>query len=195
MQRSKTVEDYIAASSWPKEVAQLRKILNSTELDEHVKWGAPCYTNNGKNVVGIGSFKSYFGLWFFQGAFLEDKNKVLINAQEGKTKAMRQWRMNTAKEIKPTLIKRYLTEAVQLAKEGKSIGPAKSKPIVIPPELKQALRKNKSAAGSFDTLTPGRQREFAEYIADAKRDDTKQKRIDKVLPMIEAGEGLNDKYR
>ncbi len=91
--RHKTVDDYIeAAEPWQDELIRLRKILRSTDLEETVKWGAPCYTHDGKNVVGMASFKSYVGLWFHQGALLGDKKKVLINAQEGKTKALRQWR-------------------------------------------------------------------------------------------------------
>ena len=59
-----------------------------TELLETIKWGVPVYTLNDKNVLGMGAFKSYVGIWFFQGAFLDDPQKKLINAQEGKTKAL-----------------------------------------------------------------------------------------------------------
>lgn len=102
MKRYKTVDDYVAnAEQWQDELERLRGILRSTELTEDVKWGAPCYTFDGQNVVGLAGFKSYFGLWFHQGALLNDKNKALINAQEGATKALRQWRMNSAREIEP----------------------------------------------------------------------------------------------
>lgn len=195
MKRAKSVEDYITTSSWPKELKQLRKILLSTKLVEGIKWGAPCYTYNGKNVVGLGSFKSYFGLWFHQGALLADKATVLINAQKGKTKALRQWRMMSAKDIKPAVIKLYVKEAIQLVVDGKRIGPDRNKPIVIPPALTKALQKNKAMAKHFSQLTPGRQREYADYVAEAKRDATKLSRIEKILPMIEAGQGLHDKYR
>ncbi len=92
MQRAKSVDAYINQSAqWHDELKLLRRILRWTSLKEEIKWGAPCYTHNGKNVVGVGAFKSYFGLWFHQGALLKDDNNVLINAQEGKTKALRQW--------------------------------------------------------------------------------------------------------
>ena len=117
MRRHKTVDDFInSAQHFRSELERLREILNETKLEEDVKWGMPVYTFNGKNVVGIGGFKSYFGLWFFEGASLEDEANVLINAQPGKTKAMRQWRMTSAKEIKPTVIKRYVREAISLLK-------------------------------------------------------------------------------
>lgn len=93
----------------------------------------PCYTYNGQNVVGIGGFKSYLGLWFFQGALLKDKKHVLINAQEGTTKALRQWRTQSAKEIKPAAIKTYVREAIQLVKDGEKIGSQKKKPLAVSP--------------------------------------------------------------
>ena len=196
MKRHKTVDDYIAnAGLWQAEIRRLREVLQSTELTEDVKWGGPCYTYEGKNVVGIGGFKSYFGFWFFQGALLQDKKKVLINAQERTTKALRQWRMNSAKEIKPAAIRAYVREAIQLVKDGKRIGPQKKKPIVVPPELKKALAKNAPARKGFANLRPGLQREYTDHVASAKREATKLKRIAKILPMMTAGKGLHDKYR
>lgn len=196
MKRTKSVDDFIAQSDkWQPELVQLRKIIAATPLVEEVKWGIPCYTHNGKNVVGIGAFKSYFGLWFYQGALLMDENKVLINAQEGKTKALRQWRMQSTKDIKPNVIKRYVKESIQQVDAGKAIGPARNKPVVLPAELKSVLRKNKTVEKKFHSLTPGKQREFADYVASAKRDATKQTRIQKIIPMIKAGVGLNDKYK
>ena len=174
---------------------KLRGILNSMDLDECLKWSFPCYTHNGQNVVGIGSFGSYFGLWFFQGALLKDEHEVLVNAQEGKTKAMRQWRMKSAKEIKVRQIKSYVKEAIELARQGKSIKADRSKAVIVPPQLKQALSQNKRAKTAFDKLTKGKQREYADYIADAKRDETKVRRLEKIMPMIAGGLGLNDKYR
>ena len=83
MKGAKTVDEYIdKAEQWQPELTRLREILNSTGLEETVKWGAPCYTHDGKNVVGIAGFKNYFGLWFHQGALLADAEGVLINAQE-----------------------------------------------------------------------------------------------------------------
>ncbi len=196
MKRYKTVDDYIVnAGEWRAALERLREILNTTPLTEEVKWGAPCYTHSGKNVVGLAAFKGWVCLWFHQGALLKDPSGVLINAQEGKTKALRQWRMTSLKDIKPNIIKRYVKEAIALVDAGKEIKAARGKSVDIPDELSRAMRRYKGATAGFRGLTPGKQREYAEYIASAKRDDTKQKRLDKVLPMIAAGVGLNDKYR
>lgn len=196
MKRAKSVDEYIAdATNWQTELKRLREILLSTDLEEDVKWGAPCYTVGGQNVVGIGAYKSYFGLWFFQGVLLKDEKKMLINAQEGVTKALRQWRMISAEEIKPAMIKSYVNEAVNLAKEGRKVTPDRKKPVVVSPELKRALLGNKAAGSKFKKLRPGLQREYAEYVADAKRADKKPRRIEKIPPLISSGAGLNDKYR
>lgn len=196
MLRHKSVDAYIdSAPHWQIELKALRRVLLSTGLVETVKWGGPCYTFNGKNIVGIGAFKSYFGLWFFQGALLKDAGKVLINAQEGRTRAMRQWRMASASDIKPELIKSYVREAAALVASGREIRADRSKPIIVPAELKAALARSKPASGAFGKLRPGLQREYTEYVFAAKRAETKQRRIEKILPLITAGVGLNDKYR
>jgi len=196
MKRSKTVDEYIESTEkWRAELIRLRKILRSTDLEETVKWGAPCYTCDGKNVVGLGAFKSYLGLWFFQGALLADKSKVLINAQEGKTKALRQWRFTSSKEINASLIKAYVNEAIELQRQGAAIKPDRGRPVEVPPQLKRALAGNKTASRAFNALTPGKQREYADYISSAKREETRSKRLEKIIPMIAAGQGLHDRYR
>lgn len=195
MEMSKTVEEYLSKHpEYNKELTLLRTILNNTELEETVKWGIPNYTIKGKNVVGIGAFKSYVGLWFYNGSFLTDKHKVLINAQEGKTKGMRQWRFENISDIDEKLITQYVLEAIENQNQGKEIKPEK-KPVVIPDELKEALSKNSQLSEAFDKLTPGKQKEYGEYIAEAKRSETRQKRLDKIIPMIQLGVGLNDKYK
>ena len=196
MKRYDSVDAYIeGAEQWQAELIQLRTVLNATPLEETVKWGAPCYTFDGKNLVGIGAFKSYVGLWFFQGALLADPENVLRNAQDGKTKALRQWRFESKKEIRVRLIKSYVQEAIELQQQGKKIKPAKNKTLTIPVELSQALGAHPKAKEAFQTLSKGKQREYADHIAEAKRDETKLKRIEKIIPMIVDGKGLHDKYR
>ena len=127
MESFKTVDDYIASSGqWQNALIKLREIMLSTALAETVKWGVPVYTFAGKNIVGLAAFKSYVGIWFHQGAFLKDGKKKLINAQEGKTTALRQWRFNSIEEIDVDLIKAYVFEAIENQKLGKEITPAKT---------------------------------------------------------------------
>lgn len=196
MTSTKAVTEYIEnAAQWQSELKQLREILNSTGLKETMKWGAPCYTHNGKNVVGIAGFKNYFGLWFHQGALLDDSESVLINAQSGRTKALRQWRFESKKHIKVRTIKAYVKKSIENISAGKSITADRKKPNLIPALLEQALTNSKSAKRAFTKLTKGKQREYAEFISEAKRNETKKRRLAKIMPMIEAGKGLNDHYR
>lgn len=197
MQRAANVEEYLEIKNeWKNELNLLRSIIQKTELVECIKWGAPTYTIAGKNVVGLGAFKGYVGIWFFQGALLSDTKKLLLNAQEGKTNAMRQMRFTSLNEIDEDTILYYLEEAILNQKEGKTVPIAKkSSKFKIPTELKQALDADLKAADMFTKFTAYKQKEYALHIAQAKREATKLKRIEKIIPMILKGIGLNDKYR
>ena len=196
MKRFTNPDEFIAHfPEWKNELKKLRSLLLGTELEEKIKWGFPVYTLKNKNVIGLGAFKSYAGLWFYQGVFLKDENKVLINAQEGKTKAMRQWRFSSAKEMDEKLILKYISEAIQNQKEGKEIKPTKNKALIIPDEMATYFSKNKNVKIAFEKFTPSKKREFAEYIKEAKRAATKTKRLEKISTMILEGTGLNDRHK
>jgi uncharacterized protein YdeI (YjbR/CyaY-like superfamily) len=180
---------------WVNELMLLRELALSLDLKETIKWGGPVYTLNDKNVLGIGGFKNYACIWFFQGAFLSDPDKVLVNANEGRTRGLRQWRFASMKEIKPAKVKTYMKEAVENMKKGKSITPQKKVPLVIPELYQKAFKKNKALKTAFEKFTPGKQREFVEYVTEPKLEETKVKRVEKTIPMILKGVGLNDKYR
>lgn len=196
MQLKKTVEVFIEKQDiWQEPLLKFRDILLKTELEETIKWGVPVYTHKGKHVVGMSAFKSYVGLWFFQGAFLKDSKKILINAQEGKTKALRQLRFTSTEEIDYNVIKEYIAEAIQNQKDGKEIKPDKKNPLIISGELKSVLETDPTLKTTFEQLKPFKQREYAEYISEAKRKETKRKRLDKIIPMIKQKIGLSDKYR
>lgn len=194
---STKVTEYInKKETWKTELETLREVLLDLPLEETIKWGAPTYTYEGKNVVGIAGFKSYFGLWFFQGALLKDTHKVFINAQEGKTKAMLQWRFSTLEDINADLIKEYILEAIENQKQNKVIKPARNtKPLRIPELLQNALNSNKELHNSFEAFSLSKKREYADYISEAKREATKEKRLNKIIPMIMQNIGLHDKYR
>ena len=197
MQKIYSVEEYIEINPhYSKELTLLRNVINSTELEETVKWSMPTYCLNGKNVLGIGAFKNHFCLWFHQGVFLNDKHNLLINAQENKTKALRQMRFETEKDINKAIVLSYVQEAIENQRLGREVKPQrKTKAIIIPEELESKLKANAVLNSSFKALTPGKQREYCEYISEAKREATKQKRLEKITPMIINGVGLHDKYK
>lgn len=196
MKKVTSVEEYIEENAHFGDALKiLHGIISSTELTESIKWNAPIYDLNGKNIIGLGAFKHHFGIWFMNGIFLKDENNLLQTAQE-KTKAMRQMRFSSIDEIDKHVVLAYIKEAIENQKLGKELKPdKKKKETVIPLELNELLNKNKDLKSNFKALTPYKQREYCEYIADAKRDATKQSRLEKITPMVIKGIGLNDKYK
>ncbi|WP_319502855.1 DUF1801 domain-containing protein [uncultured Draconibacterium sp.] len=196
MASAKTVEEYILNTTSRQDILMiLRDLLQSTELSETIKWGAPCYTVNGKNVIGLGVFKGHVAIWFFQGALLKDEAKVLFNAQNDKTKALRQWRFVTVDDIDAEKIIAYANEAIANEKQNKRVKLNRNRKLTIPPELEEAFNQDNHLKLSFQEFSPGKQREFADYIANAKQAKTKHTRLQKIIPMINNRIGLNDKYR
>jgi uncharacterized protein YdeI (YjbR/CyaY-like superfamily) len=181
-------------NEWTNEIEALKAILVKTQLVETVKWGAPVYTYNGKNVVGIAGFKNYFTLWFYKGVFLKDEAAKLVNAQDGKTKSLRQWRFESGDDLNEKLILQYVKEAIEIEKAGLAVKPEK-KSNAIPELLQHALNENEELNVAFSKLTPGKQREYSEYVTEAKQEKTKLSRLDKIIPLITDGKGLNDKYK
>ncbi|PHR13105.1 MAG: hypothetical protein COA40_06250 [Aequorivita sp.] len=182
-------------TKWKQELQKLREIILQTELKEEIKWGKPTYTLDGKMVVGMADFKNHLALWFHQGVFLKDKHQKLINAQEGVTKALRQWRFEENDKIEPEIVLEYIEEAIANCKAGKELKPVRKKSISIPSLLEDAFKKDASLKNHFQKLTPGKQREYAEHIGQAKREATQQSRLEKCIPMIKNGVGLHDKYK
>jgi len=196
MDKVDSFESYLKSKSeWEIELNQLRKILLSFDLKECIKWNAPVYTYQGQNLIGLGAFKSYVGIWFFQGALLSDSAKVLTNAQEDKTKAMRQLKFNSQSEIPEDLIRNYIAETIQNHLDGKKIEFHKRSPLVLHPLLKIAFQKNPKLESAFNSITAYKQKEYCIHLAGAKREATQLKRLEKMIPLILAGKGLNDKYR
>lgn len=194
MEMAKSVEEYFEKSQWSSELQKLREIILSTGLNETVKWGMPCYTLDKKNVVGMAGFKDHFALWFYQGVFLQDEAGLLVNASEGKTKALRQWRFYKGDVPDKQLIRSYVEEALQNQAKGLEVKPQK-KSVPMPDELNKALDENTQLKTAFDKLTPGKRKEYAEFIGSAKKEETRMRRLKKAIPIMLEGKGLNDQYR
>lgn len=182
------------SGQWEEELLLLKAIIDKTELTETTKWGGPVYVYEKKNVIGLGGFKDYFAIWFFNGVFLKDDKKKLINAQEEVTKSLRQWRFTSKGEINEKEILEYILEAIENEKQGKIIKPSK-KEAIVSELLNVEMVKNPALKDAFEKFSPYKQYEFLEYIETAKQEKTKLSRIEKVIPMILGNVGLNDKYR
>lgn len=181
---------------WTEELDFIKSIIAKTELEEMTKWGGIVYTINKKNVIGLGGFKSYVAIWFFNGVFLKDEKKVLVNANEGVTKGLRQWRFSSKEELKGNekFILQYINEAIANEKAGLSIKPQK-KEAIVSELLNNKFKSDANLKKAFEAFSPYKQREFLEYVETAKQEKTKLTRIEKIRPMILEGKGLNDKYR
>lgn len=184
------------SGQWPEEMEALKAIIGKTELEEMTKWGGPVYTIGKKNVIGVGGFKSYVALWFWNGVFLKDEAGKLVNANEGVTKGLRQWRFESKQQIdsNEALILEYIKEAIANEKAGLSIKPEK-KETVVSEFFKSHLDQDEALKLAFEAFTPFKQREYLEYVDSAKQEKTKISRMEKIIPMIKDRKGLNDKYR
>ncbi len=197
MKPTQSIDDYIfSTGAWAPILSFLRDIILQTQLEEHMKWGVPTYSFQGKNLAGIAAFKNHVALWFHQGALLQDEHHKLMNAQEGVTKALRQWRFKELKEAleNESIILSYLEETIQNKASGLEIKSERLQEISIHPLLLNEFSKSEALKTAFDNLTPGRQNEYVEYLYTAKREETRLTRLDKIIPLILAGKGLNDKY-
>jgi uncharacterized protein YdeI (YjbR/CyaY-like superfamily) len=180
-------------SKWQKEYMLLRSIALECPVTEELKWGCPCYTTEGKNIVLIHGFKEYCALLFFKGAVMKDPKKILI-VQSENTQATRQIRFTNIKEIEQlkTTIKNYIKEAIELEKSGVKVEFKKTAEYKMVEEFEQELKKNPKLKKAFESLTPGRQRAYLLFFSSAKQSTTRLARIKKCTPDILAGKGLND---
>ncbi|AXG71572.1 bacteriocin-protection, YdeI or OmpD-Associated [Kordia sp. SMS9] len=185
MKKFTSVESYI--QSFPEWEAKLRllqnSILKNSNVTETLKWSIPVYTVNGKNVLGIGCFKSHIAIWFFHGALLKDEANMLVNAQEGKTQAMRHWKFTASDRIDEALVQQYVNEAIQHQLEGKTVVFKKESTVTLPEALANAFTTNTALKEAFQTLTNYKRKEYIEHIATAKREATQQRRLEKIIPM------------
>ena len=197
MQRASSVDHYIDLKpEWAEELLLLRKLFLLTSLEETVKWGMPVYTAGRKNVAGFSAFKSHVAIWFYQGVFLKDRANHLVSSHES-TKGLRQWRFGNALEIAQNEIEivKYLEEAIENQKKGMEIQIERKKEFQIHPDLQSLLAKDSNLKLNFNQLPPYKQREYAEYVSGAKREETRQNRLEKIAPLIRQGIGLNDRYK
>jgi uncharacterized protein YdeI (YjbR/CyaY-like superfamily) len=181
------------AAKWQKEIEQLRKIVLDCGLTEELKWGCPCYTFEGRNIVLIHVFKEYCALLFFKGALLNDPYAILVQQTEN-VQAARQLRFSNLKEIVKiaSKIKSYIYEAIEVEKAGLKVPLKKTRDFTIPEEFQKKLDEMPSLKTAFEALTPGRQRAYIFYFSQPKQSKTREARIEKYIDKIFEGKGLDD---
>jgi len=180
-------------SKWQEEFKKLRGIVLGCQLTEELKWGKPCYTFDNSNIVLIHGFNEYCALLFFKGALLKDAKGILIQQTEN-VQAARQIRFTNVREIVKlqSNLKAYIQEAIELEKAGLKVNYKKHTEMVFPEEFHTKLSKNPALKTAFEALTPGRQRAYNLFFSAAKQSKTRESRIEKCMPQILKGKGLDD---
>jgi len=188
------VDDYISRSTkWREELAKLRTILLDCPLTEELKWGVPCYTYQKSNVVLMHEFKEYCALLFVKGSLLKDANGILIQQTE-KVQAGRQIRFTNVRQIveMQSLLKATILEAIEVEKAGLKVNFKKTEEFNMPEEFQRKMAEFPALKTAFNALTPGRQRAYLLYFSAPKQSATREARIEKTMPHILSGKGLND---
>ena len=180
------------AKKWQGEIRKLRTILLQCGLDEGLKWGKPCFMFEGSNVAVIQPFKEHCSLLFFKGALLEDTHDVLRSQGENTQSALR---MEFTREagIRKTVVKSYVKQAIAIEKAGLKVDFKAKHELELPDELTLILKKDRELARAFRALTPGRQRGYVLHFTGAKQSKTRTARIERCIPKILAGRGMNDR--
>lgn len=182
------------ATMWLEETEKLREILLDCGLTEELKWGKPCYTSQGRNIVIIQGFKAYLALLFFKGYMLQDPHGILVKTGEN-TKVGRQIRFNDTQEIVELepILRAYIAEAIEVEQSGVKEDIIKETHLDIPEEFQIKLDENPALKAAFEALTPGRQRAYVYYFSAPKQSKTRESRVEKCTQQILDGKGLNDR--
>lgn len=178
---------------WRKELVALRKIVLDCGLTEELKWGVPCYTFQKKNILLLHGFKEYFAVLFMKGVLLSDEHGILITQTEN-VQSARQIRFTKAEEIinMETIVKAYIYEAIEVEKAGLKVELKKTAEFIVPEEFQQKLDENPVLKTAFEALTAGRQRAYILHFSAPKQSKTRVVRVEKYIPQILNGIGLND---
>jgi uncharacterized protein YdeI (YjbR/CyaY-like superfamily) len=187
------VDAYIEQSErWPDEMTDLRPVLLSCGLTEEIKWGKPCYSHEGRNIVIVQEMKEFLALMFFKGALLNDPDGVL-HEQGPNSRSARRMQFTSVEDVERLAgtVKAYVDEAVDAEEAGLEVGPAPE--LQLADELQNRLDEDPALKAAFEALTPGRQREYNLHVSEAKQAKTRETRVDKFVPKILDGKGFRDR--
>src|SRR5882724_4511089 len=185
------IDEYLRKTrKWQEEMKKLRRISLDCGLTEELKWGKPCYTFQNSNVVIIQGFKEFCALLFCKGALLKDPNGILKKFGWQAARRIPFTNVREVVEMEP-ILKAYICEAIEAEKAGLKVN-YKKNPEPIPEELQNKLDEISALKAAFEALMPGRQRGYILYFSGAKQSKTRESRVEKCMPQILNGKGLND---
>lgn len=179
--------------TWAKELQLLRAILLDCGLVEESKWGMPCYTHGGSNVLMLAAFKDSCSVSFFKGALLQDEAGILVKAGEN-TQAARLIRFTGVQDVsdRAEVLRTYIYEAIEIEKAGLKVEFKQPEELDIPEEFLNRMEQMPALKEAFYALTPGRRRGYLIHFSGARQTKTREARIEKCIPAILSGKGMND---
>jgi uncharacterized protein YdeI (YjbR/CyaY-like superfamily) len=181
------------AKKWQEEIEKMRAIALGCGLSEELKWGCPCYTFQKNNIVLIHTFKEYCAFLFFKGALLDDSHGILVQQTEN-VQSARQVRFTDISEIaeQEPILKAYIYESIEVEKAGLKVDFKKTDEFIVAEEFQYKLDRIPALKTAFEALTPGRQKGYLLHFSQAKQSKTREARVEKYIPQILDGKGLDD---
>lgn len=178
--------------AWQGEIRKLRSILLDCGLDEVLKWGKPCFLFEGRNIAIIQPFKKHCALMFFKGALLKDTHG-LLRSQGPNTQSAKRLEFTSEAQVAKAVVASYVKQAIEVEKAGLGVDFRAKRELELPEELTDILRRDRRLAKAFHALTPGRRRSYVLHFTGAKQSQTRAARIEKCIPGILAGKGMNER--
>ncbi|HZN57195.1 MAG TPA: YdeI/OmpD-associated family protein [Planctomycetota bacterium] len=199
--RDRRVDAYIGkAAPFARPILEhLRELVHTgcPNAEETIKWGMPFFVHQGI-LCHMAAFQRHCAFGFWRGSVvLADREAAAKPAKE----AMGQFGRITSLDDLPAdkSIIASIRKAAALNEAGvKRPAPTRKRiqrPVIVPADLRAALRANKKALQAFESFSPSHRREYVEWITEAKREETRQRRIDKAIAQITEGKPRNWKYQ
>jgi uncharacterized protein YdeI (YjbR/CyaY-like superfamily) len=182
------------ATRWQDEMRALRELLLDCGLTEELKWGKPCYTAQGGNIVIMQPFKAHLSLMFFKGALLSDEEGLLRSQGEATQAA---WRMEftSVDEVsrRSSALRSCIEEATAVEAVGLQVPERKVEDYEVPPEFAKRLPEDGAYREAFEALTPGRKKSYLLHFLGARQASTRERRIDACRAKVLEGKGFHER--
>jgi len=182
------------ATRWQDEMRALRKLLLECGLTEELKWGKPCYTAHGGNIVIMQPFKAHLSLMFFKGALLKD-DEGLLRSQGEATQAARRMEFTSVEEVarRSSALRSCIEEATAVEAAGLQVPEKKVEDYEVPPEFAKRLREDDPYREAFEALTPGKKKGYLLHFSGARQASTRERRIEACRAKVLEGKGFHER--
>ncbi len=200
LQAQERINHYIAAQpEWQRKIlVRLRQLIHSTDenIEETWKWNSPHFEYQGI-MIGMHGFKKFVGVWFHKGSLLKDPHGLFEKLEKEDDKGNRSYKIHEGEAINEKAFTDLVKQAIKLNRAGTKLTDARParKALEVPPELEAVLKKDEMAWSHWEKFNYTHKKEYVEWVTDAKKEETRKRRIAQALEMIREGQGKEDKYR